>query len=418
MLVRFLGFLMILVLSARADDRFGVVTHYSQGWNVNSMPYILATGASWIRDELTWGAIESTKGIYSLPPGFMTWINAAQQNGLKLDLLVSYGNPLYSDQYDSVAMPLAMGWLAGQLKAFPCVQSIEILNEPNNDYQSKEGPNWKQMYVTLLNRCYAAIKAVYPQLQVIGLGAQLGDNLTMLQLGPVQADGLTSHPYPPSAIIPENVYEPPDTTFVQFLKDFRAADPRPQWHTEWGAATCQGDGWDISEYQQNVFCVRRLCESMGMGVNHTFFYDLRDEDFNRSSCYSQSGIFDAQMKPKQAYYGISRTMSNLAGLLPGNGVYVNRSYSDANFDYANFFGYSFTGNGTSVGVVWFGNAYPSPLSITHQGRISFTHPNTHSVMAFNLITGATRKVSWSQWQDQAVVLSALVSTEPIMYIAR
>src|SRR5262245_54574175 len=93
--------------------------------------------------------------------------------------------------------------------------------------QSKEGANWKQMYVALLNNCYAAIKAVYPQLQVIGLGAQLGDNLTMLQLGPVHADGLTSHPYPPPVIIPENVYEPPDTTFVQFLKDFRAADPRP-----------------------------------------------------------------------------------------------------------------------------------------------------------------------------------------------
>jgi hypothetical protein len=78
-----------------------------------------------------------------------------------------------------------------------------------------------------------------------------------------------------------------------------------------------------------------------------------------------------------------------------------------------FYGFSFF-----VGDAWTGNSYPSQAFFTsHQGRLSFTHPGTHSVTAVNAMTGETHTVSRAQFGDRVVINTAYVSNEPILYIA-
>jgi len=406
-----LAVVFLCIASAFADDRLGVNTHFDQGWNPSQViPRIPAAGFGWIRDVLSWGKFEPVKGRYILPQSFINWVIIAGQNGLKVDLCLAYGNSLYADPYDVAAFSNAVAWLAPQLRAYPAVQAIEILNEPNNAFYQAEGSNWKQKYVTLLNSAYTAIKTADPQMTVIGLGAQAGDDFTMMSLG-AYADGFTAHPYAVSLPVPESAYEPPYYTFTNFCFGWLLHDTRPRWDTEWGCSTSPS----TTQYIQALFTARRLCQSMGMGVSHTFIYDFKD-DANQTF-----GIVDAVLNQKQSYQVVQRIMSCLSGLVAIDyDFYVNPSYSDSTFDYANFYGFSFQNGGVSVGVAWTGNSYPSQAFFTsHQGRLSFTHPGTHSLTELNAITGETHTVSgWVQSGDRVVIYGAYVTNEPVLYIAK
>jgi hypothetical protein len=402
----------LCVASAFADDRLGVNTHFDQGWNPSEiMPRIPAAGFGWIRDVLNWGEFESVKGQYLLPQSFIDWVTIAGQNGLKVDLCLAYGNKLYADPYDAAAFRNAAAWLAPQLRAYPAVQALEILNEPNNAYALAEGPNWKQKYVTLLNSTYTAIKTADPQMTVIGLGAQAGDDFALMSLG-AYADGFTAHPYPVSVGVPETAYEPSSYTFTNFCFAWLLHDTRPRWDTEWGSST----GSSITQYTQALFIARRLCQSMGMGVSHTFIYDFKD-DPNQTF-----GIVDAVLNQKQSYKVVKRIMSCISGMAAiGDDLYVNPPYSDSTFDYANFYGFSFQNGTVSVAVAWTGSSYASQAFFTsHTGRLSFTHPApTHSLTELNALTGETHTVSgWEQYGDRVVLYKADVTNEPILYIAK
>ncbi|MBV8378608.1 MAG: cellulase family glycosylhydrolase [Verrucomicrobia bacterium] len=401
----------LFVASAFADDRLGVNTHFDQGWNpYQVMPLIPAAGFGWIRDDLSWGKFETIKGQYKLPQSFINWVTVAEENGLKVDLCLAYGNSLYADPYDVTAYSNAAAWVAAQLKAYPAVQAIEILNEPNNAYFQAEGSNWKQKYVTLLNSSYTAIKTVYPAMTVIGLGAQADDDFVMMSYG-ANADGLTAHPYPVALPVPESVYEPSYYTFTNFSFAWLQHDIRPRWDTEWGCST----GVGTTQYTQALFIARRLCQSLGDGVSHNFIYDFQDDP------NQVFGVVDAALNRKQSYQVVQRLMSLLSGMVSFGGVYVDPSYSDSAFDYADFYAYTFQNGGTSVAVAWTGNSYPSQAFFTsHKGRLSFTHPApTHSLTEVNAITGETHTVSgWEQYGNEVVMYSAEVTNEPVLYIAR
>jgi hypothetical protein len=152
-----------------------------------------------------------------------------------------------------------------------------------------------------------------------------------------------------------------------------------------------------------------------MEVSHAFIYDFKDDP------NQMFGIVDAALNQKQSYQVVQRIMSWLSGMALIGGVYVNPSYSDKDFDYANFYGFTFQNGGTSVAVAWTGNSYPSQAFFTsHRGRLSFIHPApTHSLTELNAITGETHTVSgWQQYGDRVLIYSAKVTNEPILYIAR
>ena len=70
-----------------------------------------------------------------------------------------------------------MSRLAAWIARTGLVTAFEITNEPNNAYQSYEGPTWQTKLVALTNAVTVAVHAVNPAIQVIGLGAQRHANL-------------------------------------------------------------------------------------------------------------------------------------------------------------------------------------------------------------------------------------------------
>ncbi len=393
-----------------ADSHLGVCAHFAQGYPASNIPQIAADGFGWVRDDLTWGDIESVHGSYSLPQWWINWVTIAGQNGLKVDVDMAYGYGAgYTDPYDQAGFAAAAGWLAGQLKNYPQCQAIEIVNEPNNDYAQKEGSGWQSKYAALLSACTASIHAANPSMTVIGLGAQAGDDFTMMAAG-AQYDGGTAHPYQPafSGFPPHPadnlVYEPPYSTFQDFCTGWKQHDTKPRWDTEWGF---WGDGNEYPFYEQGLNLARRILLSEGLGVAYSFIYEFADNG---------SEMFGIQGKSAEAV--VKRVALTMAGFSPIGGVYVNPQYSDPNFDFTHFYGFSFAKGDTAIGVAWEGDIYPATSS--RMGRLSWTHPNTESVSSLNLVSGASRALAsyeWSQWQDQVVVISTPVTSEPVAYIA-
>ena len=328
------------------DDRVGVCAHFSQNWSVDQvMPLIAKSGAGWIRDDLPWKDVEPTPGDYQIPPKTKNWIQAAKKAGLKVDVILAYGNPAYPDPYDPTAYAKAAAWLATELA--DDVQAIEILNEPNNfGFRDKYGGNWNgneldggvapylKKYVEILNAAAKAIKRANPQMTVIGLGTPAPASFRMVALGLApEVDGLTDHPY--GGQLPEQVpyADTPryllrdgiatadaNGTFASQVAMFRAQAKKygateKLWDTEWGYPTIRAKPGKLglSEETQAVYLSRRLLESHAAGVEHTFIYEAKDEGVDPYSAGDNFGLVNNDLSPKQAYFVIQRITGALVG---------------------------------------------------------------------------------------------------------
>jgi hypothetical protein len=314
------------------------------------MPLIARSGVGWIRDELGWGALEPIPGKYQIPLQTRVWIAAARQAGLKIDLILSYGNRAYPDHYDTAAYAKAAGWLARELAGE--IGAIEILNEPNNfGFRTTYGGAWNgkepnnavspyvRKYVEIVNAASKEIKLSNPQMTVIGLGAPPPASFRMIALGLApELDGLTDHPYSGANQIPEII--PYAATPVMLIRDgiatadaqgtftsqvsmFRAQAKQwgstdKLWHTEWGYSTIEAKPEKrqrtLSQETQAVYIVRRILQSDGVGVEHTFIYDFKDDGTDPYSDYENFGLVKSDRSPKTSYFAVQRVTGLLAGM--------------------------------------------------------------------------------------------------------
>jgi hypothetical protein len=400
------------------NDHVGFATHFQAEWNPDQvMPMIADSGVGWIRDDWSWETSEKSKGVYQVPPDQQHWLNVAQTNGLKV-VVVLNPNPIYADPYDPVAASNFCAWLAKTEGAK--IGAIEVGNEPNNLYASIEGPDWKAKYVTLLNSVYLAVKASHFPTAVIGTGSQGASELSLLAMG-IQADGVTYHPYPTEITdAPETVHEPPYTEYSAWVQSVQAASKLPIWETAWGIPTYNV----ISEYNQAMFDARRLLESLGLGVKHTFVFDAKDEDNLTTVASGMYGAMRDSLDPKQSYFVMQRLTAALTDAeATGTGVQVNTQGSDPDFDFTAFKGYVFqdTVNHRSVIAVWIGGA-PTDVSndVSYLSQITFTVPFPHTYsLVIDAITGETIRVGtykYSQAGTQFTLYHFPITSTPKIII--
>jgi hypothetical protein len=406
--MKFLKFLTILSVASgcmtayAGDDRFGFATHFEQGWPPNPvMPVIASTGVSYIRDDLNAGSWEPNKGVYVQPAGDMAWLNAAKANGLKV-VAVLGPNWHYADQYDPVAMSNLATWIAktGLVTAF------EITNEPNNAYASYEGSAWCSKLVALTNAVTAAVHAVNPSIQVIGLGAQ-GSQITYMLAKGTTMDGVVYHPYGNGAgFIPETTYEWPYFDYGGWIQVLVSKTALPKWETEWGTGT----NATFTNTNQAEFIARRLLQESGLGVEHSFIYEFED---NGPELY---GVCSSNpTTPKTAFYVVQRIISTLAGVKGGTSLVSVNSVANGDVTDVKAFAYQGSINKTVV-AFWFGNHDPRnpPAASTCQLTFIVPHPYTQPYV-MNAITGAQVSLSsysWSQSGNQCTVAGLPISDQP------
>jgi hypothetical protein len=365
------------------DDRFGFATHFEQGWSSTSlMPAIASSGVSYIRDDLYAGHWESSRGVYVQPSFDMGWLKAARANGLKVvGILGSNGN--YTDNYD----PAAMSNLAASIAKTGLVTAFEVTNEPNNAYASYEGSTWQTKLVALTNAVTAAVHAVDPSIQVIGLGAQGGQIFNMLATGTTM-NGVVYHPYPNANFTPDTTYEWQYLVYESWIQAFDLKTTLPKWETEWGIGT-----WSVfNQTNQAEFIARRLLQEAGLGVEHSFIYEFADNGSESYGVYSMN-----PPTPKTAFYVVQRIISALAGVQGGTSFVTVNSVANGDVLDVKAFAYQGSINKTVV-AFWFGNHDPRtpPAASTCQLTFTLPHPYTNSYV-MNAITGT--QVPLSSYQS-------------------
>jgi hypothetical protein len=429
------------------DDRIGVCTHFAQNWSVEEiMPVVARSGVGWIRDDLHWAELEPRPGNYQIPQKTRNWIQAARKAGLKIDLVFSYGNPAYADHYDTDAYAKAAGWLAHEVG--DSVQAIEVLNEPNNyGFRDTYGGAWNgnepngsvspylQKYVQLLNAAAKEIKLANPRMTVIGLGAPAPANFRMIALGLApEVDGLTDHPYP--ARLPELV--PYDATPSMLQRDgIATADSngtfpsqvgmyRTQakrfgateklWHTEWGYSTVRPKRGQtgMSEEMQADYILRRLLESIAVGVDHTFIYVFKDESDDPYSSDDNFGLIHNDRSRKQAFFALERLTGLLAGMAPAEKKALIENHTALGQEGLGHRCYTFSNSERGRYVVAFWDAVPlAPNAVSSEVLIQLPlTAEPHHVYLCDLLSGKQINAPWTWSKDHRVCVSSAISGAP------
>lgn len=391
-LILFLVTLLIPFLprGAAADTRFGFATHFAQGWNVNLMPLIAATGVGYIRDDLSTGGAngwEPTPGTFQVSPIDKVWLDAAHANGLKV-VGIMQGNSGYPT--GQAGDPTLNGARAAFIARSGLVDVIEVLNEPNNAFQTyctSIGHNWLVDLPLLTTGVRNAVHAVAPNIPVIGLGAQ-GSQITGM-LPSTTLDGVVYHPYDtgdtqPASDKPDTVYEPPSLVYTTWISVINAATSLPLWETEWGAPTVNG----LTEDQQADYLVRRMLRASGLAVDHTFVYEFKDNGTELFGVYNNAGT-----TAKTSYAILTRTITALAGATgsPASAVTISNI---ANNNTTDATAQAFQGTGKTVIAYWFANHSPSAPPASSTTSLSFTVPHSHqNSVVLNPFTGTSVPLS-------------------------
>jgi len=332
--------------------QIGVCTHFGlDWWDANTvLPLVAKSGAAWIRDEIYWDKIEQKKGVYQIPEKTLRWINAANAAGLKVLLIFNGSNPLYKpDIYNADAYAEAAAFVAKELAGK--VQALEVLNEPANfGYSKHYGGTWNGMekggslspwvgkYVALLNKAAKAVKTANPGIKVIGLGSVAPANFRQLAMKvDSRVDGITEHPYSyqtqpeiqgfnAGMLERDGIVVADDKgTFASLIKNYRQqsakyAGPKEIWLTEWGWSTFiehkpqQYAGFTRSA--QAKYILRRLAESLGLGIAVSVIYDFKDDGKVPFEVEQNFGLVDHALNPKPSYDAVQRFATLMADYKP------------------------------------------------------------------------------------------------------
>ncbi len=314
------GLLPAAPLAPPPDERFGVMTHFAQGWDPALIPLIAAGGIAQVRDELYWASVEAEKGVFKFSAAYDRYLDGLAQHDISPLIVLSFEN----HHYDGGATPYtAEGFAAYARYAVevlrhggPRVKAVEIWNEYNGTFN--HGPaseDRARTYLAMLRVVYAAIKQERPDVIVLG-GATAGVPLPywekLLAGGGLDAmDALSVHPYH-YASPPEEGLEDDIAGLQALVRRYHSGATKPIWVTEIGwqlkPATAPGD-LVIDEAVQAKFLVRAYALLLAADVPRIYWYLFRDDGPFTMGLVRN----DAARSPKPAYHALATLIRQLRG---------------------------------------------------------------------------------------------------------
>jgi hypothetical protein len=305
----------------------GVNTHFGQDkGNVDANTSLIqAMGATTIRDEVYWKEVEHSKGVYALPSFATPWVNAAVSKGLKPLITLDYGNPLY-DNGDKPTTPDAIEafaayaeFIATQFKGR--VMMYEVWNEWDRTTGGTTAGT-PQAYVNLLKVVYPRLKAVDPNIVVLGGGISAGAILSpwfgqMLQAGALKsADAISIHEY---IFTSTGSGRTPETLITKLqgvettMRSYNGNQDVPLYLTETGWPTNTGtSGSSLAEAGDFNAETTLLLASMPY-FKGIWWYDFQDDGSVASDTEDNFGLVTVNLTPKPGYYAVMDTIAWMAG---------------------------------------------------------------------------------------------------------
>jgi hypothetical protein len=322
------GFLHLIACSSRADIPrivVGVGTHVAsdQGLDRLKQAGILA-----VRDDIFWSRVEKEKGVLAMPERYEHYVAALLQRQIEPLLILGYGNEFY----DKKGYPTSEETLEAYARYCEFVVNYfkgrvhryEIWNEWDHGcgMPKEAGKGSPEGYVNLIKRVYPRLKAIDPELTILGAGIADpgGDKGTLWLESACSAglldylDGVSFHPYcfsyPPARRIPE----------VEFLRRCQSVDqtvqrfsrrPMPLYITEIGWPNQTGKAG--SSLEESALYLKRgfLLASAMPNVRGIWWYDLIDDGADPAEREHNFGLLKTDLSPKPAY----ATLKDIAGFL-------------------------------------------------------------------------------------------------------
>lgn len=285
-------------------------------------------GSSLIRDEISWGSIETTKGIFALPQrlksidAFLTGSGSQSRAVLVLD----YGNK----NYDNGGRPLSSEARAGFIRYSTeiarryrdRVSFLEIWNEWNHGTGMRDGSvGTASDYVALAREVVPAIRSSGSKARVL-LGALADDYpdwgfaRSLAQQGLLSwADGFSVHLYNysmGSKATPEEMLGRLER-LEQILRAENNGADFPIYVTEMGWPTHDGKG-GTSPAIAGANIGRFLLEATRYPwLKGVWVYELFDGGRDRGEREQNFGLFDADGRPKAGTCNVTAAISLLDG---------------------------------------------------------------------------------------------------------
>ena len=302
----------------------GTGTHAHHGWGKGDLQFvdlIAAAGLGWVRDEPFWDSCERTKGSLAMPKTFDAYVDALCARGIRMNLLLTYGNKRYENPFDPEGFARFSGFCAAHFKGR--VDRFEIWNEPQcigfakQHAKESDGPiAWVRPFVSFTHKADEAIHAANPD-AVVNVAAEDQEYLLDMMLANGIArrhNAISFHPYCHSQHRPERTF---------FLKDFGAKHRSlaaanggaNRWCvTESGWCTYVGTGtyWQVaggypraSHAGQAACVVRMYLSALAAGCDYACQYDFMDDGPRRDFTEHNFGLVHQDGTPKPAFAAVA-----------------------------------------------------------------------------------------------------------------
>jgi hypothetical protein len=197
-------------LSKIPQSPFGVMTHFSAGWQPDIVPALARAGIKHVRDEIFWDAIEKQKSVFVFPGYFDRYMQILDEHHISPLVPMTFGNSVHYD-VPKVPMYKAAPYKPEQFEAYAryCqevlkhygkqIDAVEIWNEYNGNFAGGPADGRPEVYRQMLIPAYKAIKEVRPDVKVLA-GGTIGIPLewleTVFQDGGIEScDAVSVHPY-------------------------------------------------------------------------------------------------------------------------------------------------------------------------------------------------------------------------------
>ena len=275
-------------------------------------------GFKYVRYDMTWAGIEKVKGVFdwAATDGVMAKANA---HGLRVQVLLAYGNPLYTSDTgapSTATSRAAFAAFAASAAARYTHRGIvwELYNEPNiTAWWPTPNP---VDYAALANATATAIRSVSSDEWIMALNTQapVDSNTTTFNSSVINGlslgnlDGLAYHPYTQSN--PEIMVSP--------MANGRAMGDtaNPIGHS---LAQMIGEvgiprTWTGSAAMQSVYTLRTVLTNLSQGVGYISLFSFSDISPDTTDWHATCGLtsYGANV-PYPVYYAVQRMTSQLSG---------------------------------------------------------------------------------------------------------